>query len=72
MSEVPFVNCKNSFCADGLVQAVEYTLVEVSGLVIHSRHDGIRRMHNTTDDKAAAGATCQMQCRAVFHSKMFY
>lgn len=41
MGKVSLVYCKKSLLTDGFVQAIKHALVEVSGLVIHSRHDGI-------------------------------
>lgn len=39
MSKEAFVDRKQTFCADCLVQAVEHALIKVSSLVVHSRHD---------------------------------
>ena len=41
MREVTLVDSQEAFGRDGLVEAVEDALVEVSGLVVHSGHDRV-------------------------------
>lgn len=41
MSEVALVNSKDSFRSNRLRQAIKHALVKVTGLVVHSRHNGI-------------------------------
>jgi hypothetical protein len=41
MGEVALVDSQDTFGRDSLVQAVEYTLVQIARLIVHSRHDRI-------------------------------
>jgi hypothetical protein len=41
MGKESLVNCQHTLCTDGLVQAVKYTLVQVTGLVVHASHDSV-------------------------------
>lgn len=44
MGEVALVERKDAFLAHGLDQAVEATLVEIAGLVVHPRHNRVFAM----------------------------
>lgn len=41
MSKVPLVDSQHTLRLDGLEQAIEHALVEIAGLVVHSRHNGV-------------------------------
>jgi hypothetical protein len=41
MSKESLVDCKDTLRGNGLIQAVEYTLVEVASLVVHSGHNRV-------------------------------
>jgi hypothetical protein len=44
MCEVSFVNRKEAFGRDGLVQAIKHSFVQIARLVVHPRHDCIWQM----------------------------
>lgn len=41
MSEEALVDGQESFGANGLEQAIKYTLVEIASLIVHPSHDSI-------------------------------
>jgi hypothetical protein len=45
MGKVTFIKGKKPFLRDSFVQAVEYPLVKVARLIVHSGHDGIWKDH---------------------------
>ena len=41
MGEESFVYSQESLGLDGLCETIEYSLIEISVLVVHARHDGV-------------------------------
>lgn len=72
MGKVPLVQRKDTLRLDRPTQAIKSRCVQVARLVVHARHDGIRGMHDTADDKATGRTTRNVQRHALFHTQMFH
>jgi len=72
MSKEALVNSQRAFRLDCAEQAVKRARVEVASLVVHAAHDGVRRVHDTANNKSRAGRRHEMQSRTLLHSKVFY
>lgn len=63
MGEISLINCKNAFSANGLEQAIKCALVQVAGLVVHSRHNSVCK--KSQFDHAAANTIWDKHTRRV-------
>jgi len=70
MRHEALVDSEEALCAHGLGEAVEDALVEVSVLVVHARHDGVRGVHDAAHHEPAGGAAGQVQHRALLHAEV--
>ena len=70
VGKVALVHGQQALGLDGAVNAVKGRRVQVACLVVHARHDGVGRVHDAADDKAAGGAAGNVQRHALLHAKV--
>lgn len=44
VSKEALVDGKNTFCADGLEQAIKDALIQITSLIVHTSHDSVCRI----------------------------
>jgi len=64
------VDGQQALGADRLHQTVEGTFVLVPGLVVHSAHDGVGRVHYTADNETAGGRASEVQANALLQTQV--
>jgi hypothetical protein len=52
---------------DRPIETVESAGIEIAGLVVHPRHDGVGRMHEDANNNTGCCGGEKMECRAVGH-----
>lgn len=60
MRKVPLVDRQNTLRLDRPVQTVKCRCVQITRLVVHARHNGIGRVHDTAHNKTTCRATRDM------------
>jgi hypothetical protein len=70
MRKVSFVHGQDTLRLDRPVQAVKRRAIQVTRLVIHARHDCVRRVHDAANDEPTRCATRNMERHPLFHANV--
>lgn len=72
MRKVSLVHGHDALGLDRPVQAVESRLVQVARLVVHTRHDGVRGVHDAADNEATGRTAGNVQRHALLHAQVLH